>query len=175
MVVPCHHGFPGRSTSLCIVRNAPKMLKDMRSWRDNVREQSLRNFHHKTQWHGAAARRAGPADGDAPERRRLPGKNRRKGQRHPGGRWRGAANKWGYIFAHGAIVIICVGGLLDSEMPIRVQQWFFGKTPFAGSGVIAEISAQHRLSLSNPTFRGNTMIPKARRAIRPSSPRPMAY
>ena len=73
---------------------------------------------------------------------------------------RGAANKWGYIFAHGAIVIICVGGLLDSEMPIRVQQWFFGKTPFAGSGVIAEIPAQHRLSLSNPTFRGNTMIPE---------------
>ncbi|MBS0308442.1 MAG: cytochrome c biogenesis protein ResB, partial [Proteobacteria bacterium] len=35
------------STSLCIIRNAPKMMKDMRSWRENVREQSLRNFHHK--------------------------------------------------------------------------------------------------------------------------------
>src|SRR5438445_7713148 len=30
------------STSLCLIRNTPKMLKDMRSWRDNVREQSLR-------------------------------------------------------------------------------------------------------------------------------------
>ena len=45
-------------------------------------------------------------------------------------------------------------------MPIRVQQWFFGKTPFSGSGVIADIPAEHRLSLSNPTFRGNTMIPE---------------
>ncbi|WP_219118945.1 cytochrome c biogenesis protein ResB, partial [Janthinobacterium sp. UMAB-56] len=43
-------GFLVASTSLCIVRNAPKMLKDMRSWRDNVREQSLRNFHHKMEW-----------------------------------------------------------------------------------------------------------------------------
>src|SRR4051812_27551135 len=32
------------STLLCITRNAPKMIKDMRSWRENVREQSLLNF-----------------------------------------------------------------------------------------------------------------------------------
>ena len=41
------------STSLCIARNAPRMLADMRSWRENVREQSLRNFHHKAEWRGA--------------------------------------------------------------------------------------------------------------------------
>ena len=34
------------STSLCIARNAPRMIADMKSWRENVREQSLRNFHH---------------------------------------------------------------------------------------------------------------------------------
>ena len=38
------------STSLCIARNAPKMLKDMKSWRESVREQSLRNFHHHAEW-----------------------------------------------------------------------------------------------------------------------------
>ena len=43
-------GFLVVSTSLCLLRNAPKMLKDMRSWRENVREQSLRNFHHKAEW-----------------------------------------------------------------------------------------------------------------------------
>ena len=37
-------GFLVASTSLCIVRNAPKMLKDMRSWRETVREQSLAQF-----------------------------------------------------------------------------------------------------------------------------------
>ncbi|MEO8407955.1 MAG: cytochrome c biogenesis protein ResB, partial [Oxalobacteraceae bacterium] len=72
----------------------------------------------------------------------------------------GAANKWGYIFAHSAIVIICIGGLLDSDMPIRFQQWFMGKTPFAGNGIIADIPQQHRLSVANPTFRGNTLIPE---------------
>ena len=43
-------GFLVLSTSLCIARNAPKMLRDMRSWRESVREESLRNFHHKTEW-----------------------------------------------------------------------------------------------------------------------------
>jgi cytochrome c biogenesis protein len=57
-------------------------------------------------------------------------------------------------------VIICVGGLLDSDLPIRIQQWIYGKTPFAGNGVIAQIPEQHRLGLGNPTFRGNTLIPE---------------
>src|SRR6478672_11714513 len=46
------------STSLCVIRNAPKMLKDMRSWRDNVREQSLRNFHHKAEWQSKTSQSA---------------------------------------------------------------------------------------------------------------------
>src|SRR3569833_2496471 len=43
-------GFLVASTSLCIARNAPKMIRDAASWRENVREQSLRNFHHKAEW-----------------------------------------------------------------------------------------------------------------------------
>ncbi|MDE2204165.1 MAG: cytochrome c biogenesis protein ResB, partial [Burkholderiaceae bacterium] len=42
------------STSLCIVRNAPKMLADMRAWRENVREGSLRAFHHKDEFDTSA-------------------------------------------------------------------------------------------------------------------------
>ncbi|RJF99713.1 cytochrome c biogenesis protein ResB [Noviherbaspirillum saxi] len=149
------------STSLCIVRNAPKMIRDMRSWRENVREQSLRNFHHKAEWTSAT-----PLAGFAQQlvQRIAGGGYKVKVVDKDGGvliaAKQGAANKWGYIFAHSAIVIICVGGLLDSDLPIRFQQWFAGKTPFGGSGVIAEIPAQHRLGIGNPTFRGNTFIPE---------------
>ena len=149
------------STSLCIIRNAPKMIADMKSWRVNVREQSLRNFHHRAEWsssraidqlvreytHQIAAAgyqvRQVPKDGAV----LLSAKQ-------------GAANKLGYIFAHSAIVIICVGGLLDSNLPIRAQQWMFGKETFKGSGVIADIPEKHRLGNGNITFRGNTLIPE---------------
>ena len=46
------------STGLCIVRTTPKMMKDMRSWRENVREISLRNFHHKAEWVAPLSRAA---------------------------------------------------------------------------------------------------------------------
>ncbi|MFZ6735946.1 cytochrome c biogenesis protein ResB [Undibacterium sp. Ji42W] len=149
------------STSLCLVRNAPKMIKDMRSWRDNVREQSLRNFHHRSEWQSSNGR------GKVTEQ--ILAHLARVGYRFKlvekeGATLiaakQGAANKWGYIFAHSAIVIICIGGLLDSELPIRFQKWFMGKVAYDGAGLISKIPEQHRLSLANPTFRGNAMIPE---------------
>lgn len=154
-------GFLVSSTSLCISRNAPKMLKDMRSWRDNVREQSLRNFHHKSEWSVSTPRVAFTQDlvnrvADSGYKVKVVEKDSATLIAAK----QGAANKWGYIFAHSAIVIICIGGLLDSELPIRFQKFFYDKTPFAGNGIIAEIPAKHRLGLGNPTFRGNTLIPE---------------
>lgn len=149
------------STSLCIARNAPKMLKDMRSWRENVREQSLRNFHHKAEWQAPVAPAALVPQLLA--RVHAAGYKTRvvdKGEAVLITAKQGAANKWGYIFAHSAIVIICVGGLLDSDLPIRYQEWVHGKTPFGGTGIIAQIPEKHRLSESNPSFRGNAFIPE---------------
>lgn len=149
------------STSLCIVRNAPKMLADMKSWRDNVREQSLRNFHHHAEWNSVRG-----VDELAQESVRRVAAAGYKVKLVPKDgatlltAKQGAASKLGYIFAHAAIVIICVGGLLDSNLPIRAQQWMFGKEPFKGNGVIAEIPAKHRLGTGNITFRGNTLIPE---------------
>lgn len=154
-------GFLVLSTSLCIARNAPKMLKDMRSWRENVREQSLRNFHHKAEWNSTASRTT--LTEQLAKRIAASGfkiKVVEKDNATLIAAKLGAGNKWGYIFAHSAIVIICIGGLLDSDLPIRFQRWVYGKTPFVGNGVIAQIPEQHRLGLGNPTFRGNTLIPE---------------
>ena len=154
-------GFLVLSTSLCVARNAPKMVKDVQSWRENVREQSLRNFHHKAEWTVSGS----VANLTAQLAQRIGASGyqvkvvEKEGATLIAAK-KGAANKFGYIFAHTAIVIICLGGLLDSDLPIRFQQWVYGKVPFAGNGVIAEIPAQHRLGLGNPTFRGNTMIPE---------------
>jgi len=147
------------STGLCVVRNAPRMVRDMRSWRDNVREDSLRNFHHKLNWQ-APLGRAALAEQSA-LRLRHAGYATRIIDKDSGilvTAKKGAGNKFGYIFAHSSIIIILLGGMLDSELPMRVQQWIFGKTPFTGDGVIAEIPARHRLGTGNPTFRGNTAI-----------------
>jgi len=37
------------STSICLLRNTPKMVRDMRSFREYVRGSSLRAFHHRVE------------------------------------------------------------------------------------------------------------------------------
>ncbi|GJG97094.1 cytochrome c biogenesis protein ResB [Cupriavidus pauculus] len=149
------------STSLCIARNGPKMIVDMRSWKDHVRERSLRAFHHRGEYDAPRGR----ADAVA----RLGALLRNRGFRvkpveHDGATLlaakAGAANKLGYILAHTAIVVICIGGLLDGDMLIRAQMWFGGKSPISGNAIISEIPAKHRLSASNPGFRGNAFVPE---------------
>ena len=153
--------FLALSTSLCIARNAPKMLKDMRSWRENVREQSLRNFHHKAEWNSPDPRAALTRQlAQRVTARGYKVKLIEKGDATLLAARQGAANKWGYIFAHSAILVICVGAVLDSDLPLRLQAWLGNKTPYAGSGLIAQVPVAHRLGLGTATFRGNTLIPE---------------
>ena len=147
------------STGFCVVRNGPKMIRDMKSWKDHVREDSLRNFHHKAEWQAPLAS-AALAEQTA-RRLRDFGYAAKVVEKDNGllvAAKKGAANKFGYIFAHSAIIVILIGGSLDSDLPIQFQQWFLGKTPFNGSGLISAIPDKHRLGLGNPTYRGNTMI-----------------
>ena len=154
-------GFLIVSISLCVVRNAPKMIADMKSWKDKVREGSLRAFHHKSEYAVA-----GPRSETAARVSTLAGKlGYRYVVRESEGATlvaakRGALTKLGYIFAHLAIVVICIGGLMDSNLPIKFQMWLFGKSPISTSAVINEISPAHRLSPSNPTFRGYAWVPE---------------
>jgi len=149
------------STTLCIVHNTPKMLKDMRSWREKVREASLNNFHHKAHWQSPLSREQ--LAGQTAERLGHAGYGTKVIEKDGAilvSAKRGAGNKFGYIFAHSAIVVILVGGMLDSDLPIRFQQWVLGKTAFGGTGLIADIPVQHRLGVHNPTYRGNIALPE---------------
>ena len=151
------------STSLCILRNTPKFLADIRNYKENIREGSLKAFHHKAE---------GPL-AQAPE-----AEAQRIGQMLAGGGWKvklqerdtptgkgwmvaakaGAANKIGYIAAHSAIVLICLGGLFDGDLFVRALTWFGGKTVYSGGGFVSEVKPEHRLPANNPTFRGNLVV-----------------
>jgi cytochrome c biogenesis protein len=155
-------GFLVVSISLCVIRNAPKMIADTRSWKDKVREGSLRAFHHKGEFALDGATRAETAATLGKLAGRL---GYRFVTRETEGATliaakRGALTKIGYILAHLAIVVICLGGLLDSNLPIKFQMWLFDKTPIRSNAVINEIPPEHRLSTSNPTFRGYAWVPE---------------
>ena len=103
------------STTLCLIRNTPKMLREARAWPLHVRDRAFVAFRHRhenavtnesqavlsvqqaTDWlksHGYAIKN--PVSNDAS----LPVLVAKKG----------AYNRLGYIFAHLAIVVISLGG-----------------------------------------------------------------
>ncbi|WP_422017711.1 cytochrome c biogenesis protein ResB [Roseateles sp.] len=147
------------STSLCIARNAPKIVTDLRSYKEGVREQSLQAHHHK-------------AIGELPSNPQMAlaeigatltalGWKARVQQREHGNMIaarRGAANKLGYLSAHSAIVLILIGGVLDGNAMVKLAMWLQGKEIYTGSGFVANIRPEHRLSTANPSFRGNVTV-----------------
>ncbi|MDB5742310.1 MAG: ResB family protein [Polaromonas sp.] len=147
------------STSLCIARNTPKILADFNQLKEDIREQSLKAFGHRAQAAlaespEAAARRIGQTLVESGWKVKL---------QHRSAGWmvaakKGSANKLGYIAAHSAIVLICVGGLLDGDMVVRAQMLLNGKSTYTGGGLIADVPAAHRLGENNPTFRANLLV-----------------
>jgi cytochrome c biogenesis protein len=151
------------STSLCIARNAPKILVDLKNYKENIREQSLKAFHHKAEGHlnetpEAAAKRLGALLATGGWKVKLQERDNPAGKGWMLAAKAGAANKMGYIAAHSAIVLVCVGGLLDGDLAVRAQMWFGGKEIYNGGGLIADVPAQHRLSERNPAFRANLLV-----------------
>ncbi|WP_176400708.1 cytochrome c biogenesis protein ResB [Pigmentiphaga sp. NML030171] len=158
-------GFLVVSTSLCIIRTAPKMVRDMRSFREHVRENSLRSFHHRAEFASpeAPSRVAGSL-AELLKRQGYAVRTRAEGPATLLAAKRGSGNRLGYIFAHTAIVIVCIGGLLDSELPIRLQIWLAGKKPLFENMAIADVPASGRLGLGNPSFRSSVLVPEGGKA-----------
>lgn len=149
------------STSVCIYRNAPQMLRDMRSYRLNVQEQSLRAFHANHSWTLAL-----PA---AEVERRLSNVMRSKGYRmrrkdHGDHQviaaMNGVVNRLGYIFTHTAIVTICIGGLLDGNLPLKLKE-MSGQIKIESRDLPAsQVPRESWLSVQNPSFRGSVTVPE---------------
>ncbi|WP_223879289.1 cytochrome c biogenesis protein ResB [Chitinimonas arctica] len=149
------------STSVCIYRHLPGILRDTRSYREHAALKSLRAMGHHQEWplsdspaatldkaqawllaRGYRLKRLAREDGSL-----LAAK-------------KGSLQRLGYLFAHAAIVVICIGGLLDGNLPLKVQSLLGFKQPELRNVPQSQIPAQSRLSVNNLSFRGNLELPE---------------
>ncbi len=149
------------STSLCVIRNAPTMVRDSLSFRDKVREGSWRSFPHRLQGVASGEPEA-VAEKTARwlQHRGFAVRIKANGDSRLVAAKAGAGNRYGYIAAHLAIVVICVGGLFDSELPVRMQVWLGGKAPVFENMRIADVPASGVLATDNPSYRASALIPE---------------
>ncbi|MCG5494733.1 cytochrome c biogenesis protein ResB [Ectothiorhodospira variabilis] len=155
------------STAVCIYRTTPTMLRDMRNFRLNVREKSLRSFAHNVQSEthpeppAQVLERAGNVLG-------ARGYRVRQVEQADGTRllsaMRGSGNRLGYFFTHGAIVIICVGGLIDGRVPLMLAEMTGNLVLETREIPASQVPEQSRLGPSNPSFRGSVEIPEGHSA-----------
>jgi cytochrome c biogenesis protein len=61
-------------------------------------------------------------------------------------------------------VLICLGGLLDGNLPLKAQMALGGKVVTSGNQLISDIKPESRLGLDNWSFRGNVFIPEGKSA-----------
>lgn len=167
------------STGLCLVRNTPKMIRDMRAWRDTVRDSAYPAFRHRAEVEigsgksiQAIARMRAFLSSRGYRLKaddRLPSQSSLSAPQTQSGTTRlpvvvarkGATHRLGYIAAHLSIVVICLGGLLDSELPLKTMVWIWNKEPiqmstFSGS----DVPASARLPASTPSYRANSVVPE---------------
>ena len=157
------------STSICLIRNTPKMLHDMRSFKLHDRTNSLRHMKEHAQWDSTQSTETLTAR-MAQMFERL-GYQVRASQAQANGQThvyfaakKGRFNRLGYILTHLAIVVICLGGLMDSELSVRAQVWFMGKKPLANATTYKDVPASGVLSDSTLSYRGTIRIPEGQAA-----------
>ncbi|WP_159356537.1 cytochrome c biogenesis protein ResB [Methylovorus glucosotrophus] len=149
------------STSLCIYRNSPLMLRELRAYREGATEKSLRAFSHRASYTVAATAEA---------RARIVQFLGQRGfrfktvQQADGSELiaakAGSYQRLGYILTHTAIVIICVGGLIDGNVPFKVQELLGYKKVETLDIPENEVPAISRLSVRNLSFRANMTLPE---------------
>ena len=149
------------SLTLCISRNAAPMLREMRSYKDRMGRAGV--LAHKTR--GQSVQLASLATTQAAVEAQLTqaGYSFASKPRDTDvmiAAKKGTATRWGYLLAHGGMIVILVGGLLDSELPMRMTALFKGAQPVVGNQLIAKVPESGRLPAGSPSYRGNVLIPE---------------
>ncbi|MCW7539354.1 cytochrome c biogenesis protein ResB [Aquabacterium sp. A7-Y] len=151
------------STSLCVARHLPQVLVALRALKEQVREQSLAAHHHKADaLLGEDARKALERVVRVLRSAGWQFKLDVRGHGAMLGAKKGSTRKIGYLLTHSAIVMVCLGGLVDSDLVVRLQMWARGLVlTQGGPGALAPA---HRMSIGNPAFRAQLRVTEGGRS-----------
>lgn len=153
------------STSVCLWRNTPVMIKDMQRYREHQQERSLRAFSNKREWITPLdSSEVERISGQALQRNRFRFRSKSHGDARLLAGMTGGSNRLGYVFTHLSIVVICVGGLIDGNLLLKFREWT-GQLQIETRNIpVSQVDPASRLPVTRGAFRGNVNIPEGRNA-----------
>ena len=152
------------TTSICITQNGPGILRSMQRFKEHISAQSLRTMKQHEEWR---------CDIDIDKAYeglcyffKKSGYRLRTHENEHGytlAAMHGASNRLGYILTHVAIVVICLGGLIDGNLPLKVKT-LTGQLRIEkdNDARVSEIPDASILSTDNPSFRASVTIPEGK-------------
>ncbi|MCQ8104510.1 cytochrome c biogenesis protein ResB [Methylomonas sp. SURF-2] len=152
-------GFLVLSTSVCVYRNLPHVLRDLNDYREHSQRSALSRLPHQHTFANELDTQANLARIAALLQRhhyRFRHNDAQTGLLIAAKK--GSGGRLGYIFSHVAIIVICVGGLMDGNLPLKIAEWrgeIAVETRRIPAGEIPPIST---LSAENSSFRANIDI-----------------
>ena len=141
------------STTLCVSRNTPKILKDIKKFQSSLTPSSMKKFRNyyefKTYKNLEEISKIFKRQGFQIKKSNNPSLVIAK---------KGTLQKLGYIFTHLAIIVISVGGLLDGNLLFKIQQTLGIKEVETRNLKFSEVPFKSQLNENNFSYRATLML-----------------
>ena len=158
-------GFLVLSTSVCVYRHLPSILRDVNDYREHSQRNALVRLPHHHEFQNTLDQQDNLAMMTALlNQHRYSFRLREDSSGLLIAAKKGSGGRLGYIFSHVAIIVICIGGLIDGNLPLKIAEWR-GKIAVETRRIPAsDIPAISTLSEDNASFRANVNIAEGQQA-----------
>ncbi len=141
------------STSLCVSRNSPKIIKDIRRFQGSLSHSSFKKFKNYYEFSSDKSlntlteilNKAGFRIKASKDKDILVAK-------------KGDLQKLGYIFTHLAIIVISIGGILDGNLYFKLQESFGFKKIESRNLKFSEVPDESQLDINNFSYRATLLL-----------------
>lgn len=141
------------STSLCVSRNSPKIIKDIRRFQGALSYDSFKKFKNYYEFSSSHSLNSISEILNKEGFRIKAGKDKdilvaKKGD----------LQKLGYIFTHLAIIVISIGGILDGNLYFKLQESFGFKKIESRNLKFSEVPGESQLDVNNFSYRATLLL-----------------
>ncbi|MEY3087844.1 MAG: hypothetical protein RLZZ250_176 [Pseudomonadota bacterium] len=146
------------STTLCISKNTPAILKDFLVFKDSLEEKSLLSFsHHLVIKNKKNVNVSKILNYLKQVKFKIKEKSKENGDILIVAK-KGNYQRLGYILTHVGVVVICLGGLLDGNLTFKAQELLGYKKIETLDIPASKVPEVSRLSSDNTSFRANMTL-----------------
>lgn len=150
------------STTICIYRKAPELVVRLNRFRLDISEKKISCMPFNTH-HVAANSTPESLLGSVQTLMQNQGykvRYKQEAELITLAAIKGRLNRFGYLFTHLAIIVICIGGLIDGNLPLKIKSLEKKITVETRDIPVNQIPPASRLAASNPSFRSSVLIPE---------------